>query len=134
MSNRRERYLRREAERKARAAQQPVIPVDEPAQDLGEVTPDHHSTEIDADYAAYLASLDDDAEHTEFLDSLAPSPERVRDKEKITWHPNHQRGDNWHDYLICRCHECTSFRKVNGIFPWEESHPGEPHPWGGAES
>lgn len=126
MSNRRERYLRREAERKARNTQQPVSqpPVSQP-----EVIPARHSAEIDAEYAAYLASLDDEAEHWAYLDSLGEPAERQRpQKEKITWHPNHKQGDNWHDYLACLCRECTSFRKANGIDRWIEK-PGEPDPW-----
>lgn len=147
MSNRRERYLRREAERKARNAEQPVTP---PAQGQSDsmslrteddetAAQDHivgahnmvpDAAKHDREYAAYLASLDEDAERAMYLDSLGEQAERQRpQKEKITWHPNHKQGDNWHDYLLCRCRECTGFRKVNGIERWEQSNPGEPDPW-----
>jgi hypothetical protein len=99
---------------------------------------DSPSPEMDADYMAYLESLgNEEAERMAFLESLG-EPERRREwweeKEKITWHPNHQRGDNWHDYLLCRCRACTSFRKANDIKSWAEEHLGEPDPWGDSES
>ena len=117
MSERRQRYLRREAERKERAAQS--------------TTPDANP-DYDQEYAAYLESLGEDAEHLAYLESLGEQ-ERAewwrQEKEKITWHPNHQRDDNWHDDLVCSCRACTRYRQANGIKPFAERHPGDPDPW-----
>jgi hypothetical protein len=114
-----------------RYREQAAIP-DERAADEMQAIPDEHSEEADRDqeYIAYLVSLGDEADHAAFLESLGETDERQRPpKEKITWRWRDGREVNWHDYLNCRCHTCTDFRKANGIKRWEEEHPGEPDPW-----
>jgi hypothetical protein len=129
MTNRRDRYLRRESDRKSRTAQQ--LPASRPP----DVIPDAHASR-DADYAAYLASLDGDADHAAFLGSLGEPPELPERplREKVTWHRNHNPGDNWHDYLVCQCGTCARFRKINGVPQWNGgsdlfAESGQPDPW-----
>lgn len=111
--------------------------VEEQAEELTAET-DEARAGYDAEYAAYIDSLNEDFERGEALDALGEPPRRRPDgqsswrpeKEKgIVWHSGHKRGDNWHDYLLCKCRACIRFREVNGIETWEEMFPGVPDPW-----
>ena len=127
----RRRYQQRQAAAESRTE------AEEQAEELTAEAEERHR-DHDADYAAYIDSLNEDFERGEALDAIAEPPRRRPDgqsdwqpeKEKgIVWQFKDGRKNNWHDYLYCKCRWCTGFREANGIKPWAEEHPGEPDPW-----